>query len=174
MLGYSQGFPVSRTSTTTRTQFCALSAVWACNQLHPTIPKPGITGFPVLHHTSLGKQVVSGTSGCTGSKATGTPCENTVPFPTSTNSFVCLVFNDSKPGLWWFVVGFALCHPVQEIMELGLTRIPHTQLGLSWDVPSLTSFLASLLMWILVLCTGLLQTQLPNSLTRQIRLKNHC
>lgn len=64
----------------------------------------------------------SSTSGCTGSKARGTPCENTVPFPTK--SFVCLVFNDSKPSLWWFVEGCALCHPAQELIELGLTRIP--------------------------------------------------
>lgn len=87
---------------------------------------------------------------------------------------ICLLgfFNDSKSSLWCFVAGCTLYHPVQEITELGLTCIPHTQLGLNWDVPSLTSFLAvSLLMWILIICTGLNQAQLPNSLTRQIRKK---
>ena len=134
------------------------------------MPKPGVAAFPVPHHASLGKEVLPGTLDCTQSKATGTPCEKTLPFPTKEKSFVCLLFNDSKSSPWCFVAGCTLYHPVQEIMELGLTCIPHTQLGLNWDVPSLTSFLAaSLLMGILVLCTGLIQTQLPNSLTRQIR-----
>lgn len=137
------------------------------------IPKPGVRAFPALHRASWGRQVFPGTSGCTRRKARGTPCENTLQFPTKEELLVCLVLNDSKSSLWCFVAGCTLYHPVQEIMELGLTCIPHTQLGLNWDVPSLTSFLAaSLLMWILVLCTELLQARLPNSLTRQIRLIN--
>lgn len=101
------------------------------------------------------------------------PCEkNHFYFLPMRSYLFAWFFNDSKSSLWRFVAGCTLYHPVQEITELGLTCIPHTQLGLNWDVPSLTSFLAvSLLMWILIICTRLTQAQLPNSLTRQIRKK---
>lgn len=141
----------------------------------PRYPNQEPQALPACTNQAWGSRWYPAPWAVLGAKQEGPHVKNTVPLPTNAKSFVCLVFNDSKPSLWWFVAGCALCHCVQEITELGLTRIPHTQLGLSWDVPSLTSFLASLLMWILVFCTGLFQTQLPNSLTRQIRLKiNHC
>lgn len=48
------------------------------NKLHPTIPKPGVTVLAVVHHASLGKRELSGTSDCAQSKARGTPCEKTL------------------------------------------------------------------------------------------------
>lgn len=118
---------------------------------------------PAPHRS--GERGVTTTSDCTRSKARGTPCENTLPFPTNNKSFVCFLMTQSLvSGVLLWAIPFIILSKKSWSWGLLVSPTPN------WDVPNLTSFLApSSLMWILVLCTGLIQAQLLNSLTRQIK-----
>lgn len=89
MLGYSQGFPFSRTSATTRIQFCPLCRMYVTNNTQtrshslssPAPCKSGETG--VTWHLKLYSE----------QSKRDPPCEKKpLLFPTNEKPFVCLVF----------------------------------------------------------------------------------